>query len=240
MSKHLHRDMELLKKEILSMGALVWEAINGAMIALGDRRPDLAQRVLMSDDAINAKEISIEEECLKILALHQPVAADLRFVVTILKVNNDLERMGDLAANLAERVVYLSSHEPIDVPLDFDRMVSRVHEMVRRSLDALVEQNTTVAREILAMDDEVDDALRDMYVILQELMQRDPDAVVRAVHTLSVSRHLERIADLATNIAEDIVFMVDGEVIRHQHEGLPAADTMPADAIPSISGRTAP
>ncbi len=215
MSKHLQRDLENLKKEILTMGALVEEAMNRSLEALLERRIDLAEKVIEGDREVDMKEIQIEEECLKILALHQPVAADLRFIIVVLKVNNDLERIGDLAQNIAERAAYLARKEPIDVPPDFLRMIEKVRTMVARSLDALVNSDTAAARAICREDRDVDEVHRHMYDALQDGMSADPKTVKRAVNTLSVSKNLERIADYATNIAEDVVFMVDGEVIRH-------------------------
>lgn len=218
MAKHLRRDLSHVEREILRVGALVEDAIRKATIALVDRRVDLAEEVIRSDHLVDEKEVEVEEECLKILALHQPVAIDLRFVVAILKVNNDLERMGDLAVNVAERALYLANHDPLGVPLDFARMVSLVRGMVSDSLDTLVRQDPRRAREVCSRDDEVDELNKQMFVRLEQLMVEDPSTIKRAVHTLSASRHLERIADLATNVAEDVVFMVDGEVIRHRHE----------------------
>ncbi|MEW6742601.1 MAG: phosphate signaling complex protein PhoU [Planctomycetota bacterium] len=215
MSMHLHRDLERLKKSLLSMGAMVEEATDKAISSLVDRRVELAQEVINGDDAIDRKEIQVEDECLKMLALHQPVAADLRFIVVVMKVNNDLERMGDLAANIAERVMFLAKHEPIGVPLDFEIMAHTVRAMVAQALDSLVNRNPEAARQVLKLDDEVDTTHRKMYAILQDRMREDPAVIERAVQTLSASRHLERIADLATNIAEDVVFMVEGNVIRH-------------------------
>src|SRR3990170_6845539 len=142
MAKHLQRDLEHLKKEILTMGSMVEEATNRAILALVDRRPELAEAVINGDDRIDYKENEIEEYCLKTLALHQPVAADLRFIIVVLKVNNDLERMGDLAVNIAERAAYLSTHEQLNVSLDFLRMVEGVRTMVRKSLDALIGMDT--------------------------------------------------------------------------------------------------
>jgi phosphate transport system protein len=214
--KHLQRDLDYLKKEILLMGSMVEEATNKALSAFLYRRPELALAVIEGDDRIDQKELDVEEECLKLLALHQPVAADLRFIIAVMKVNNDLERMGDEAYNIAERVSYLSAHEPIGVPADFPGMVDRVRTMVRESLDALVNRDTALARKVCNDDDLVDSTHREMYMALQERMRENPDVVERAVRTLSISRHLERIADLATNIAEDVVFMVDGDVIRHR------------------------
>jgi len=218
MSKHLYRDMELLKKELLTLGSMVEDSINKAIIALVDRRSELTEEVINGDDLIDGKEVEIEEEGLKMLALHQPMAADLRFIIGVLKVNNDLERMGDLAVNVAERADYLARKDVIGAKLDFPRMARGVQEMVRLSLDALVNRDTDAAKKVLQMDDDIDALNRDMFTILQNVMKDDPASIKRAVHLLSVSRHLERIADLATNIAEDVVFMVDGETIRHQTE----------------------
>ena len=227
MTKHLQHDLDALKKKILTMGSLVEEATNKAIASLVHRNPELAEEVMEGDDEIDLTELVVEDVCLKMLALHQPVAGDLRFIVAVMKVNNDLERMGDLAQNIAERAHFLATAEPIDVHLDFARMVDKVRTMVAQSLDALVNQDPQLARAVCAQDDEVDDLNKQMFVVLQELMHRDPSTIERAVHTLSVARHLERIADLATNIAEDIVFMVEGDVIRHHLEryvGQPRAD----------------
>jgi phosphate transport system protein len=212
---HLRRDLEELKKDLLLLGAKVEDSINKSILALTTRREELAKEIIDGDAEIDAKEVELEEDCLKILALHQPVAADLRFIITALKVNNDLERMGDLAVNIAERAVFLAGHKPIDVPIDFTRMTEGVLKMVRDSLDSLVKKDPSLAREVLTLDDEIDDINRGMHKILQDVMCNDPESTQRAVHLLSTSRHLERVADLATNIAEDVVFMVEGELIRH-------------------------
>ena len=218
MTKHMVRDFENLKKKVLGLGGVVEEAINNAILALLDRRHDLAEEVISGDRQIDIKELDLEEDCLKALALYQPVAGDLRFIIAVLKVNNDLERMGDLAVNIAERASYLSVHPPLKVSLDFAQMVTGVRRMVRDSLDALIRMDTNLARTVLTMDDEIDSINRDMYISLQELMKEDSATVERSVHMLSTSRHLERIADLCTNIAEDVVFMVDGDLIRHRTE----------------------
>ncbi|MEM7262508.1 MAG: phosphate signaling complex protein PhoU [Planctomycetota bacterium] len=214
----MQRDLDSLKRKILTMGSMVEESTNMAISSLVDRRPELAYEVMQGDDAIDELEVEIEEDCLKVLALHQPVATDLRFVVAVMKVNNDLERMGDLAINIAERASYLSTHDPLNVPLDYERMATLSRDMVKQSLDAVVNLDTNLARQVAAQDDEVDALNAEMFVVLQDRMREDPSTVERAVHLLSTSRHLERIADLATNIAEDVVFMVDGEVVRHQLE----------------------
>lgn len=215
MPRHLERDLDLLSKELLTMGAMVEEATNKALLALSQRRKDLAGEVAKGDDAINEKENRVEEECLKILALHQPVATDLRFIITALKVNNDLERMGDLAVNIAERAERLASLDPIPISKDFNKLVSDVQTMVQDSLNSLVNMDAQLARRVCEVDDEVDDINRDMFVRMQELIKEKPSVVEQAINTMSVSRHLERIADLCTNIAEDVVFLVEGEIVRH-------------------------
>lgn len=216
---HLHRDLDLLKREILELGGMVEVAINDAIVALKNRRIDLAEKVIEREDEINEKEVQIEEECLKILALHQPVAADLRFIVVTLKVNNDLERMGDFALNIAERSLFLSTQDPIPtMPEFFEVVPETVRTMVRKTLDALVKMDMDLAREVMAMDDTVDDINRRMYSQLQQLMEKDSSTIERSIQVLSTSRYMERIADLATNIAEDVVFMVEGKVVRHHDD----------------------
>ena len=218
MSKHLLHDLDFLQKEILSIASMAERATNKALLALLERRVELAEEVITEDEVIDRKEVQIEEECLKILALHQPVATDLRFIIAVIKVNNDLERIGDLAVNIAERAVYLSRRDPLQMSLDFPGMAKQVRDMLHRSLDALAAENTTFAQEVLAMDDTVDASNRAVFVQLQELMHKSPETIKRAVHLLSVSRHLERIGDLATNIAEEVIYMVGGEIIRHATE----------------------
>lgn len=224
MSIHLRRDLDGIKRGLLTMGALVEEATNRAILSLVERRPELAAEVLTGDDTIDAHEVALEEECLKLLALHQPVATDLRFIVTTMKVNNDLERMGDLAINIAERAQFLASQPPLPLPVAFDAMAERVRAMLRQSLDALVNLDADAARRVLPQDDDVDGAHRAMFGACAQLMKDSPDHVERAIATISASRNLERIADLATNIAEDVVFLVEGEVIRHRYTAHDSAD----------------
>lgn len=216
MGKHLLRDLDNLKKELLISGSMVEDAVNHSIEALANRRVKLAKEVIEGDCQINKRENQIEEECLKLLALHQPVASDLRYIITVLKVNNDLERIGDLSVNIAERALYLSNNKPLQVALNFPRMAEGARVMVQKSLDALIEMDTKLARTVLTMDDEIDDLNREMFAKLQKLMRKYPETIDRAVQALSVSRYLERIADLSTNIAEDVVFMVEGELIRHK------------------------
>ncbi len=216
MTKHLLRDLENLKKQILTVGSLVEEAIQKSTQALLERRADLADEVRHGDSVIDATEVAVEEECLKVLALHQPVAADLRFIVVVLKANNDLERMGDLAENIAERAAFLCQHEPLRIPPEFRRMVDQVRTMVHQALDALVNLDASLARAVLQGDRDVDDVHRRMFGALQETIEKDAGTIARALHTLSASRYLERIADHATNIAEDVIFLIEGQIVRHR------------------------
>jgi phosphate transport system protein len=216
MSLHLQRDLDSLKKEILQLGNLVENAINFALLSLINRDAELAEKALKFEEEINSKEVQIEEECLKILALHQPVAVDLRFIVVVLKVNNDLERMGDIARNIAMRARYLAEQPHVPV---FQEMASELPEtvrsMVRKSLDSLVTLDLDLAITVMRMDDRVDEINRRMYSEAKHIIEQDVRNTDVALNLLSASRYMERIADLSTNIAEDVVFMVDGRVIRH-------------------------
>lgn len=216
MSLHLQRDLENLKKELLQLGNLVESAINSAIQSLHNREPSLAERVLQIEFEINEKEVFIEEECLKVLALHQPVAVDLRFIVAVLKVDNDLERMGDFAKNIARRVQVLAHLPPLPVsPAFMNELPDLVRTMVRKSLDALVALDVELARNVIRMDKRVDEINANMYGEVQRMIEEDVSRTEAALNLLSCSRHMERIADLSTNIAEDVMFMVEGKVMRH-------------------------
>lgn len=217
MSLHLQRDLDELKRDVLHLGSLVETALGNASFVLRDRRVKLAQAVYAGESVINDKEVQIEENCLKILALHQPVAIDLRFIVVVLKVNNDLERIGDLAENLTARAVYLAEREPMPEPMAIiNGMFVTIRSMLKDSLDSLVKLDVDLARKVIEQDDGVDQINRQMYDDFRQMMARDASMIEQATSWLSCSRYLERIADLATNISEDVVFMVEGEVVRHQ------------------------
>ncbi len=216
MAKHLLRDLENLKKELLLLGSMVEDAVRKAVLSLLDRRPNLAQEVIEGDQEIDDKEVQVDEECHKLLALHQPVANDLRFVLAAMKVNNDLERVGDLADNLAARALFLAEHEPIDVPPEIEKMAVDVKAMLHESLDCFVHGDTELARKVLRDDEAVDQQHKELYHLFGRKMSDNPEQIELQMQLLSVSRYLERMADLATNIAEDVVFMVDGEIVRHR------------------------
>jgi phosphate transport system protein len=218
MPRHLQREIEKLKKNILALGAVVEESVRKAVRAIQDRDEELAKKIINNDVEIDHVEVDIEEECLKILALYQPVATDLRFIVAVLKINNDLERIGDLAVNIAERAAFLAKQEKISFPFDFEDMVGKTQSMLKRSLDALVNHDTELAREVCAADDEVDAINRQMYIQVQEGIRAHPEQMEAMIHFLSISRHLERIADHATNISEDVIYMIEGEIVRHRTE----------------------
>ncbi len=217
MSKHLQRDMDAIHREILALSAIVEEMIDKATLSLSTRRYELAAEVIAMDDLVDEREVRIEEECLKMLALHQPVAIDLRRVATVLKVNNDLERIADLAVNIAERSQNIDEYPEFPVPESMSQMVALSTQMVRGALDAFVRLDPMAARRIMLLDEEVDRHNRDIIDQLQTLMQERTDLIPPAMHCFSASRHIERIADHATNIAEDVIFMVEAKDVRHHH-----------------------
>jgi len=219
MAKHLQIEIERLKKRLLAVGGEVVDAIQKALFALEARRAEIASQVMQGDGRIDRGEVEIEEECLKLLALYQPVAEDLRFIAAVMKINNDLERMGDEAVNIAEHAAFLARAEPISVPPQLSMITTAAMRMVQESLDAFVNSDVQEARRICAEDDEVDELNREIISAVWALMKKDPQTIERATHLFSVSRHLERIADHATNIAEDVVYMVEGKIIRHRAEG---------------------
>lgn len=218
MLHYWQREIENLKKLILSLGAIVEEQIQRSMLSLERRDADLADEVITRDREVDSLEILIEEECLKILALYQPVAKELRFVVSVLKMNNDLERMGDLASNIAKRARYLSKKEKIEMISDFQQVSDKVQTMVKKSLDALVNTDVNLAREVILADDEVDKLTKQMLKKTIGYIEKDPERTKDYFSIRSISKNLERIADSATNIAEDVVYLCSGEIIRHQSE----------------------
>lgn len=215
MSKHFINAIDLVKKKLLTLSALVEERLHQVVVSLQERDIDLARSVVDGDEDVDQMEVDIEEECLKVLALHQPVAQDLRFVIAALKINNELERIGDLAVNIAERGLYLSSRKPIHIPFDWMGMAEKAQAMLRKSIDALVNLDADLAEAVIKMDDEVDAINREMYIQIQDGIRRYPDDLEALIHALGIARHLERIGDQATNIAEDVIYLVQGRIVRH-------------------------
>jgi phosphate transport system protein len=216
--RHFVEELEDLQKQLLEMAGMVELAIHESVLSLTERDTERAQGVLANEALINQKEIRIDALATRLLALQQPMARDLRFLTAAIKINNDLERMGDLAVNIVERALSLISQPPVKPLIDIPRMARLAESMVHRSLDAFVKRDAGLARGVLVSDDAVDD-LRD--AITNELvgfMQRDPSTISRALDLIIVSRNLERVADHATNIAEDVLFFVEGVDVRHHAE----------------------
>ena len=218
MKRHLQVELEKLKKRILLMAGMAEESVQNAAKALKARDLELAQRIIDGDQAMNELEVEIEEECLKILALHQPVAVDLRFIVAVIKINNDLERVGDMAVNIAERVLVVAKKPPVSFTFDFDQMAAKVEAMLKQSLDSLVNLDVDMAYRVGFMDDEVDGLKIRCYDLVKDALRNEPDRANSLINLFLVSRHLERIADHATNIAEDVIYMVEGQIHRHKLE----------------------
>ena len=218
---HLQHEIESLKKQILSLSAVVEENLRTAVTALTKRDYKLSKDVIEKDFEIDRSEVELEEECLKILALHQPVAIDLRFIIAVLKINNDLERIGDEAVNIAERAAYLASKKDFRMEFRFDEMAEKTQFMLKKSLDALVHFDAKMARNVCALDDEVDEMNRDIFQRVKDAIRNQPANLDSYIHILGISRHLERIADHTTNIAEDVIYMNEGVIIRHHMDSYP-------------------
>lgn len=221
MSMHLQRDLESLEQNLLNQSSVVEQMVFRACQSLRELRVDIVQEVLASEETVNYREVEIEEECLKILALHQPVAIDLRRVATVLKINGDLERIADLAVNIGERTHSLSLYPDFQMPANLDKMAESAISMVRDALDSFVRLDVELARDVCNRDDVVDELNRQVISDVQSLIESTPSDIEPAFHFYSASRHVERIADHATNIAEDVIYLVDGDIARHRHDGIP-------------------
>ena len=208
--------LDRLKRDLLSLASLVEEQLAQAVEALHKASRSQADAVIDRDADVDRTEVEIEEDCLKNLVLYQPVARDLRFVVSVLKINNDLEKIGDYAVNIAERARFLATQATSQVNVDFSAMERTVASMVRRSVDAFMEQSSTKALEVIELEKEVDRVHRANLATLKKLMTAKSELVEICFEFLSVSRYLERVADLSKSIAEDVIYMVNGEIIRHQ------------------------
>jgi phosphate transport system protein len=219
---HLQREIDRLKRKTLALGALVEDNLRSAFLAIEQRDPAMARRVIATDAVIDQNEVDVEEDCLKILALYQPVAGDLRFLVAVIKITSELERIGDLGSNIAERALQLVDEHPVRVPLGFAVMSDRTGAILEKALDALVRRDAVVARLVLAADDEIDLLYSDLIEELKGIIRADPEHLDAIVLLFSVARYLERLADHATNIAEDVLYMVEGEILRHQMPDTPA------------------
>lgn len=216
MSTHLTRDLGVLHRNLLSMCATVEELVHKAVDELSDPNVDRAKELAKQDDEVDRFDVSIEEECLKILALHQPVATDLRRITTVLKISAELERVADISVHIAERACSLVNQPGIEVPEKLKEMAGRAVEMLHKAIDAYVGLDSQLARNIVESDNVVDELNREIIYELMETMQSHPELIEPAMSLFSATRHIERVADHATNIAEDVVYLVEGEIIRHR------------------------
>lgn len=216
MPKTLELEIAALKKKILSFCAVVEENVRDAIRALVYRDTALATKVIDTDEEIDTMEVALEEECLKILALYQPVAKDLRFIIAVFNINNDLERIGDLAVNIAERALSLAACSEVDIPFDYSAMAEKVLIMVKKSLDSLVQLDSDLAQQVCDQDEEIDFINRQVYARVQERIRQYPERVDCLIQFPAISSELERIADHATNIAEEVIYLAKGEIVRHR------------------------
>jgi phosphate transport system protein len=215
MQRHFDEELAALKEMILRMGAMVEEQIANAIKALVERDTELARRVIENDHRVNAMDVEVDEDCLRLIALHQPMAGDLRFLTTAMKISTELERMSDLAENISERAIELNEEPQLKPYIDIPRMAQEALRMVKESLDAFVNRNSAMARSVCKADDVIDDLNHQIFRELLSFMIEDPQTTTRAIRISFISKYLERIADHATNIAELVVYLVEGKIIRH-------------------------
>ncbi len=214
---HFEEELQALKNRLLTMGALVEERVHRAVRALIDRRLDEAEAVIAADKEVNDLQIDIDDRCLKLLATQSPLAIDLRLITAAMKINADLERIGDQAVNIAENVIKLLPQPPLKPLIDIPRMAELAQQMTRDALDAFVKKDPALARDVLRRDDEVDNLKDQVFRELLTYMMADPGTIQRALSLILISRNIERIADHATNIAEDVIFLVEAKAVRHHH-----------------------
>ena len=214
-TRHFEEELEVLQQRLLSMGGLAEDRMGDSVRAVTQRDPALVERILEGDEPINALHIEIDDRCFKLLALHQPMAADLRAIVAAVKINTDLERVGDLAVNIAEAAKRYLQHPPVKPLIDIPRMGDIAQSMLRDALDAFVRRDTKLAEAVLAADDTLDALKTQIFRELLTFMLSEPSTIEPALDLILISRHLERIGDHATNIAEDVIFMVSARDVRH-------------------------
>jgi phosphate transport system protein len=215
MPRHFHEELEALKQTLLAMGGLVEDQIRRVMKALLERDDVMAQEVIERDRQVNTYDVEVDEQCVSLLALYQPAAGDLRFITTAMKIVTDLERIGDQAVNIAQRVLELNREPRLKPYIDLPRMSERAQRMVKESLDAFVARDTALARQVCGEDSEVDLLKEQIFRELLTFMMEDPRTIPRAIRLILISRFMERVADHATNIAEMVVYLVEGKMVRH-------------------------
>ena len=216
MAKHLEKELERLKKLIYTLSARVDENLELSVKSFLENDIKLAQQVIETDAQIDELEIEVEEECLKALALYQPVAIDLRFIIAVMKMNNDLERIGDLAKDIAKNGMHINQAPKPKVPLDLHQMTYLAKTIVRKSLDSLINIDTYLAREVIKDDEEINTMKQEMKLEIAEALKREPEHAESLMTLLAITHRLERIGDHASNIAEDVIYMVEADIVRHQ------------------------
>lgn len=216
MSYLLKKELDHLKSRLLGLGAMIEERFDMMIESVDTLNADIAEKIISSDYEIDDEEVAIEEECLKMLALYQPVAIDLRFLVAAIKINNDMERIADNIVNVAERVVVAAKEHKDIFPFDYMEMARNVKQMLQKSLDVFVNTDLDLAYKIRVMDDDVDKIKDQAYDVTKDVLKNHPDKAGYIINMYLISRHLERIADLATNIAEEIIYIVEGDIVRHK------------------------
>lgn len=215
MQRHFDQELLDLKEKILRMGSLVEEQVQGALRALTKRDSDLARKIIANDRQVNTLDVEVDEDCLRLLALQQPAARDLRFITTAMKISTELERISDLAENICERAIELNEEPQLKPYIDIPRMANWSLRMVKEALDAFVNHDATLARKVCTDDDFVDDLTHQLFRELLSFMLENPQTITRAIRITFIAKYLERIADHATNVAELVVYMVEGKIIRH-------------------------
>ena len=215
MQRHFHEELEALKQTLLAMGGLVEDQIRRVMRALLERDDVMATEVIERDRQVNTYDVEVDEQCVSLLALYQPAAGDLRFITTAMKIVTDLERIGDQAVNIAQRVLELNREPQLKPYIDLPRMAEKAQRMVKESLDAFVARDTALARQVCGEDSDVDLLKEQIFRELLTFMMEDPRTIPRAIRLILISRFMERVADHATNIAEMVVYLVEGKMVRH-------------------------
>jgi len=218
MNIQLQREIEKMKRQILALSAKVENDVRMAVRAADNQDAAMAQDVINREELTNTMEVNVEEECLKILALYQPVASDLRYIIAVLKINQDLERIGDLAVHIAERALFLSRLPRVVIPFRLEQMADKSQGLLKKVLDAFISLDESAAREVCAADSEVDNMNQEIFQQVKEAIMKNPQMFESLLQIMHISRHLERIADHATNIAEDLIYLIEGRIVRHKPE----------------------
>lgn len=224
MNIQLQREIEKMKRQILALSAKVENDVRMAVRAADNQDAAMAQDVINREELTNTMEVNVEEECLKILALYQPVASDLRYIIAVLKINQDLERIGDLAVHIAERALFLSHLPRVAIPFRLEQMADKSQGLLKKVLDAFVNLDEPAAREVCAADSEIDNMNQEIFQQVKEAIMKNPQLFESLLQIMHISRHLERIGDHATNIAEDLIYLIEGRIVRHATETFQTKD----------------